>query len=91
MKSLCEDIDRLGRRCPRLGGPITFGYCRTAEANGSPCFKVLDCWWERFDVVGYFRQRLTGEAFDRLRCPPCPNKSASLVELIRQAQQRIKS
>ena len=41
MKPLCEDVDRLERRCPRLGGPITFGYCRAAEDNGNPCFKVL--------------------------------------------------
>lgn len=85
-----DDISKLERRCPRLGGPVTFSYCRIAAENRTPCFKVFDCWWERFDVVGYFQHRLCADAFNRLRnaCPP--EKSASLVDMIRQAQQRIR-
>jgi hypothetical protein len=41
----------------------------------TPCFKVFDCWWERFDVVALSASR------------PQP-KVASLVELIRQARER---
>jgi hypothetical protein len=83
------DPERLQRRCPRLGGEVDFGYCRTCGEGKSACFKVLDCWWERFDVAGYLKARLTGEAFSALlaRRPP-PDKVASLVELIRQAQAR---
>jgi hypothetical protein len=84
------DRDNLQRRCPRLGGPVSFGYCRACGDNKGPCFKVLDCWWERFDVVGYFRHRLPKAEFDRLRCAPPPDKVASLVSLIRQAQERTK-
>jgi hypothetical protein len=91
MKPLSEDISEIQRRCPRLGGPVAFGYCRMAAQDQTPCFKIFDCWWERFDVVGYFRQRLSGEAFDRLRNAQPPDKTATLVELIRQARQRTKS
>ncbi|WP_419659953.1 hypothetical protein Dvar_02900 [Desulfosarcina variabilis str. Montpellier] len=81
--------ERLERRCPRLGGDVSFAYCCTCEADKRPCFKVLDCWWERFDVVAYMKARLSPEAFEKLsaRRPP-PNKVASLVDLIRQAQER---
>lgn len=82
-------FDEMQRRCPRLGGPVHFGYCRIGgERQNSPCFKVFDCWWERFDVVGYFQQRLSKEDFERLKVGPAPNKVASLVDLIKQAQQR---
>jgi len=82
--------DDLERRCPRLGSMVHFGYCRACEGDQYPCFKVLDCWWEQFDVADYFRQRLSSEAFDRLTRPTPPNKVASLVDLIRQAQERCK-
>jgi hypothetical protein len=86
-----DDIAELQRRCPRLGGPVTFGYCRTADPNRKPCFKVFDCWWERFDVVGYFRHRLPAEAFKDLCNARPPEKTSSLLDLIRQARQRTRS
>lgn len=84
------DPDTMEMRCPRLGSAVSFSYCRTCGTDGQACFKVLDCWWQRFDVTAYFRQRLSPAAFERLAAAPPPNKVASLVDLIRQAQQRIK-
>lgn len=82
--------DDLERRCPRLGGPVRFAYCRTAAAEGGVCPKILDCWWERFDVVSLVRETLSEEEFTRLSQPhPPPDKVASLIDLIRQARQRI--
>ncbi len=83
-----DDIPKLERRCPRLGGPVSFGYCRMAADNRQACFKIFDCWWERFDVVGYLRKNLSGEEFDRLKSTRPQNKTATLVDLIRKAQQR---
>lgn len=80
--------DQIERRCPRLGSEVSFHFCRTSE-DGRPCFKVLDCWWESFDVAAYFKARLSPEAFDRLSHPAAPNKVASLVDIIRQAQERV--
>ena len=82
--------DPLERRCPRLGGEVTFGYCKICGDEKKPCFKVLDCWWERFDVVAYMRQRLPADDFAALlaeRTPP--DKLTSLMDLIRQAQVRV--
>lgn len=77
------------RRCPRLGGEVTFGYCKICGDENKPCFKVLDCWWERFDVVAHMRQRLPADDFAALssaRTPP--DKLTSLLDLIHQAQVR---
>jgi len=82
-------FDHLERRCPRLGHPITFDYCRTCETDQRPCFKAIDCWWEQFDVQGYFQQILSTEEFSRLSHPQPPNKVASLLDLIEQARQRL--
>jgi hypothetical protein len=32
------------------GGPSNY-----LTGGENPCFKLFDCWWERFDVVAYFR------------------------------------
>ena len=81
--------DDLERRCPRLGGDVSFAYCRQGGENNLPCFKIFDCWWERFDVVAHLRENLPPEVFDKIaaRRPP-PDKVTSLVDLIRQAQER---
>jgi hypothetical protein len=77
----------LSRRCPRLGGPVGFKYCMACEGD-APCAKVVDCWWETFDVVRFLRDNLPPERFEQLmRARPKP-KIASLVELIDQARRR---
>jgi hypothetical protein len=83
--------DEQTRRCPRLGGPIRFGYCRTAGEDGGPCRKSLDCWWERFDVAGFLRRILGPERLSALaeqaERGPRP-KVTSLLDQIRAARTR---
>ena len=84
------DPESLERRCPRLGGDVPFRYCKICGEKETPCFKVFDCWWERFDVVAHMQACLSPQAFVTLskhRRPP--DKVNSLVDLIRQAQERI--
>jgi hypothetical protein len=83
-------IDKLEMRCPRLGGPVNFGYCRHCGENDRPCFKILDCWWQRFDVVGHLKSRLPREEFEALGQHP-PEKITSLLDLIAQAQKNTGS
>lgn len=80
--------DSYHRRCPRLGGPVTFAYCRTCGDPPEPCWKIRDCWWEYFDINTYLEQNLTPAQRDRLaaRCRP-PAKVASLLELIERARK----
>ncbi len=80
--------DDLERRCPRLGGAVRFSYCRFCGEDRRPCWKILDCWWEYFDVVAHMKEELSGEAFQALvNARPRP-KMTSLVELIQQARER---
>jgi len=83
-----ESKDHLERRCPRLGGPVSFLYCRTTGEDGLACWKIFDCWWESFDVVGYFEKHLSEEKFNMLVNTKPKPKTVSLVELIEQAKKR---
>jgi hypothetical protein len=84
-----ESIDQLERRCPRLGGPVLFAYCKTSGDNHSVCWKILDCWWECFDVVGYLKKFLSEDEFKELANKKPKPKIISLVELIEQARKRV--
>lgn len=76
-------------RCPRLGQLISFSYCRI-ENQGLPCFKTRDCWYKLFLVEEYLCHELTPEEWERAFATPGKPKVLSLVEMIEQAQQRMK-
>ena len=78
----------LVRRGPRLGNPVPFHYCQICGDEKQPCFKILDCWWEHFDVVRFLKDKLPEEQFNRLMEARPKPKIASLVELIEQARKR---
>ncbi len=80
-------FDELEMRCPRLGGPVHFGYCRQAKKGAKPCFKILDCWWQRFDVASHLAACLTREEFEALGRHRPRAKVASLIDLIDQAKK----
>ncbi len=64
--------EELEIRCPRLGGTVPFRYCM-APGEPTVCYKILDCWWEVFDVASYLKARLSEEDFCRVmeeRRPP---------------------
>ncbi len=84
-----DRYDDQTRRCPRLGGSIRFGFCRTAAEDGGPCRKSLDCWWERFDVAGFLR-RILGPARLAALADQAPRpKVADILDQIRAARSRI--
>jgi len=71
-----------------LGNPVPFEYCEVCSDNQHPCFKILDCWWEHFDVVQYLKNRLPQDQFNRLMTATPKPKVTSLLELIEQAKKR---
>jgi len=83
-----ERYDALKRRCPRLGGLVTFEYCRGCGDAGFFCFKTVDCWWEYFDIVSYLREQVPADRLAPLLDPKPKPKVSSLLELIAQARER---
>jgi hypothetical protein len=78
----------LMRRCPRLGGTVGFSYCMRCELD-QPCAKVVDCWWETFDIVRYLEDHLPHEQLTRLMNSRPKPKMASLVEMVAQARKAM--
>jgi glutathione S-transferase len=54
-----------------------------------PCFKVVDCWWETFDIVRYLQEHLPEERLARVMDARPKPKVASLVEMIAQTKARM--
>ncbi len=84
MKEFEENIEQ---RCPRLGGRVSFRYCKTMGDDHSVCWKIFDCWWERFDVVNYLKNNLPKEKYDMLADSKPKPKVMTLVELAEKAKK----
>jgi len=82
--------DSLERRCPRLGGQVTFHYCRQCGDNDLPCWKAIDCWWEYFDIMTFFKKNLSEDQFNQLVTLRPKPKVTSLIEMIEQAKKRCR-
>lgn len=74
--------------CRLLGHHLRFSYCRTCR-EGLPCFKILDCWFENFDIRKFVEENYSAEEIRDFLEPPKP-KMQSLMTLIQRAQERMK-
>ena len=83
---MIDQHDHRVRRCPRLGHEVSFHYCRTQE-GATICPKILDCWWETFDVAAFLRENLPAEQWEALVAPKPGNKVLTLLEIIRRAKE----
>lgn len=80
----------LARHCGKLGHPIPFSYCMQAgmsEAGAArPCNKIIDCWWETFDIESFLKDTLTeAEYAALLHKEPGNRRAASLFDAIERA------
>lgn len=80
-------FDDLQIRCPKLGGEVTFAYCRQ-EAGSLPCPRVVVCWYLYFPVQSHLEQILTEDEWERFCSYKPKDKVTTLVELIEQAKKR---
>ncbi|MFC1848952.1 hypothetical protein ACFL27_01975 [candidate division CSSED10-310 bacterium] len=86
MSSFSDDIlDEEMIRCPKLGGEVTFRYCRL-EKNRLPCGWIIGCWQDRMDIKRFISENYTTEEQASIFAPPKP-KILTLLEIIKQAQQ----
>lgn len=83
-----EKYDRRRGYCRRLGHDVHFAYCRKTD-DGRPCFKIMDCWFEYFDIRAWMTAHYTEEEIQALTKGP-GSKVTSLVELIETARRRSK-
>ena len=80
--------DDLQVRCPKLGGEVTFAYCRQ-EAGDLPCSRVVVCWYLYFPVESHLEKILTKDQQERFFNQKPKDKITTLVELIEKAKKRV--
>ena len=83
-----EKHDHRKRRCPVLGHEVHFSYCREPGSE-LPCRKILDCWFRVFDVEAFIRCNYRLADIEKILSPRS-DKAATLVDLIKKAQERAK-
>jgi hypothetical protein len=60
-----------------------------APAEPTLCYKILDCWWEVFDVTSYLKGHLPEEDFCRLlEDRNRPNRMESILELVEKFKNK---
>jgi hypothetical protein len=82
---LIEQHDEKTIRCPRVGGEVSFRYCRF-ENNMLPCRWIAGCWQMQMDIDAFLTHHYSKEELDRVFAPPKP-KIESLMDLIAKAKK----
>lgn len=81
-----SEFDEYITRCPMLGNPVPFHYCRD-NAGALPCRKILDCWHEHFDVHAYLSRTYSDEEMASIVSPPKP-KLMQIIEIARKVKEQ---
>ncbi len=81
-----EKHDERRRRCPRLGHAVSFHYCRTQEGDRL-CRRILDCWWETFDVRAFLEEHYPQGEIEELLDQKGPDKLSSILEIVHRVQR----
>lgn len=72
--------------CPRLGHLVPFSYCRR-ENDGMPCYKAIDCWYERFLVEAFFRKVLEPREWEDVFDRPPKDRMSHLLEIVDETRK----
>jgi len=74
--------------CARLGHLVPFSYCLN-PAQDTPCFKILDCWWQSFDVVSCLESHLPEDVFQELvEKRNLPNRLNSILQIMNDLKNK---
>lgn len=81
-------FDHVEVRCPKLGGEVTFGYCRKLQ-DGLPCRRALICFELKFPADIYFQKVLRKETYVRIFTSEPENRVERLINTVAQASKRL--
>ena len=73
--------------CRKLGHEVTFGYCRN-ESIHEPCSRIVRCWIEQIDIIGYLEQKYGAGFVDEFINRGTKDKITSIVEILEKAKKQ---
>lgn len=71
--------------CRMLGHYVPFKYCRTVT-NMLPCYRILDCWFERLPIEEFVAAHYTAEERGKIFRQP-KSKLSSIIEIIERVKK----
>ncbi|MBN1932502.1 MAG: hypothetical protein JW786_12940 [Desulfobacterales bacterium] len=84
-----EQFNHIEIRCPRLGGEVTFAYCRK-EDDDLPCPRIIKCWQAYFPVEQFLKEKLTSEQW-KCFCSRLPkDKITTIFEIVEEIKKKKK-
>ena len=72
-------------RCPMLGGPVTFRYCRLLN-EGLPCSRILECWLQKLPLVEFLKTNYSTEEIQRVFATKKKGRIERMVETVEEAR-----
>ncbi len=72
-------------RCPQLGGPVKFEYCRRMNLN-LPCNQLYKCWNESLDVDQYVKENFTEEENQKVFVLPSRGRMGTIFDVLNRVQ-----
>ncbi len=75
-----DRFDSLMLRCPRLGGEVTFAYCRR-EQGTLPCRMTISCWQGFIPAEEHLRKHLSDEEWDRCFNTQPKDRLSAILEI----------
>ncbi len=72
-------------RCPMLGGPVHFGYCRKVN-DGLPCVKLLECWLQRLPLVEFLKTHYSPDEIQTAFASKRKGRLARIMEAVDNAR-----
>lgn len=73
-------------RCPMLGGPVSFRYCRTMN-GGLPCSRVLGCWLQRLPLVEFLKANYSPDQLQQALATKPKGRIERMVEGVENAAE----
>lgn len=74
--------------CRMLGHTIAFRYCRTM-AEGLPCHRILDCWYEILPIQSFIEQNYSAEERGAISQPP-DSRLTIMAKTLNRVEKRKK-
>jgi len=81
-------FDQIEVRCPKLGGEVTFGYCRQVN-DGLPCSRALVCFEWKFPVLEYFKRVLKEKTLERCFFGQVEGRMEMILRTVDEAKKRV--
>jgi hypothetical protein len=73
-------------RCPQLGGPVKFDYCRRMN-DSLPCRSLYRCWQHKIDVDAFVQRNYSPEQIQKAFETPPKGRMGTIFEILNKVQQ----